>query len=180
DSQQGATFGRVFPPRVIALASIVSTGMALLGGVLVAVSSETAKYGVTLFIALPVATGFTAGCFARSGPATLLTIALSLLLCFLALLVTGVEGIVCILMASPLIIVGALIGAGLGALVRRGNDPPANLALFPLVGTLGVFAVGAAEDRFGGPDRLEPIASTIVVDGTQEEVWKTILAMDEV
>jgi hypothetical protein len=153
--------------------------MALLGGALVA-GSETAPFGLTVFIALPIATGFTSACFTRLLSAILLTSGLSILLSCLALLFTGKEGVVCIVFALPLILVGAVIGAVLGWLVRGWIDSPANLALFPLVGILGVFGIGAAEDRLGGDERIEPVTSVVTLDASAEEVWSALLAPDDV
>lgn len=172
------------PTRVILLGVLVASSMALAGGTLVAYGSQTAWYGVTLFIALPFATGFITACFARTGPALVLSMALSIVVCFLVLLATGLEGIVCICMAAPLILAGAgagaLVGTGMGWLVRRVTKAPTNLAILPVTGALGLFGVGTVEDRFAGPDRMETVVSSVVVEGTLEETWDQILAREDI
>src|SRR5437870_5610988 len=81
--------------------------------------------------------------------------------------------------ASPLpakaITLGSIVAAGMALIGRH-----ANLALFPLLGALGVFGVGAVEHRLAGPDRVEPVTSTVVLDSTPEEVWSALIATTEV
>jgi hypothetical protein len=152
---------------------------ALLGGLLIAAGGDAAGYGVTLFLALPVATGFVAACFARPLRAALLATLLTLVLCCLGLLFTGAEGIVCIVMAAPLFVVGGLAGAGLGWLVRKAVDSRANLLLFPFLALGSVFAAGQAEERLEPPERVETVVSACTVSAPPEKVWAAIVTVNE-
>ena len=169
-----------YPIKAMVFGSFVAAVMALVGGALTVGVEGASAYGVTIFLALPVATGFTCACFARPVPAILLTAGMSILICFIALLATGLEGIVCICMATPLIFCGATIGALLGSLLRLKLNPSLNLTIFPLIGASLVFAVGAAENRDVSQDRVETITSVVDLDGTPDEVWNNLLTMEAV
>jgi hypothetical protein len=167
-------------PRAIEKAAfyggLVAGGMAMAGGLLITLGHGKAEFGATMFIALPVATGFVAACFVRPWPAVMVATLLSMLVWTGGLLFTGLEGVVCVCMAAPLLIGGAFLGALLGQLVRSRFDSRANYVLFPLIGMASVFGVGQAEERWGGPERAETITSVTTLDAGLHEVWQATAA----
>src|SRR6266852_1737351 len=174
-----STIGPVSKKSIL-YGTLTASATALLGGALITAGNSTAPYGWSMFIALPAVTGFVAGCFGRFLWAALLTTLLSLVVCFVGLLFTGLEGLVCILMASPLIVAGALVGTFLGWLVRQAIDSQINLVLIPFLGLPSVFAAGQVEERSHGVDRVETVVSTCIVSGSPEEAWDTIVRVEDI
>jgi hypothetical protein len=166
--------------KAILYGTLTASATALLGGALITAGNSTAPYGWSMFIALPAVTGFVAGCFGRFLWAALLTTFLSLIVCFVGLLFTGLEGIVCILMASPLIVAGALVGTFIGWSVRQAIDSRNSFLLIPFLGVPSVFAAGQVEERSHGPDRAETFVSTCIVSGSPEEAWDMIVRVDDI
>src|SRR5262245_17017157 len=121
--------------KAVLFGTLLASTLALGGGFLISRSSETAGYGWSMFLALPLATGLITGWFIHPMPAAALTMLLTVILCLVALLVTGLEGIICVCMAAPLILVESILGAVIGWMARnyvdrhsRGGPP---LILFP-------------------------------------------------
>jgi hypothetical protein len=166
--------------KAILLGTLTACATAVIGGVLIHAGNETAPYGVSMFLVLPAVTGFVAGCFTRLFWAALVATILALLVCFLGLLFTGLEGIVCILMASPLIVAGAGVGAVIGWAVRSAIDLQGSLLLFPLLGVSSLFAAGQVEERSSGPDRVESIVSTYSVSASPEVAWDAIVRVEHI
>jgi hypothetical protein len=170
--------------RAFVYATLTGCAIALLGGVLIEAGNETAPYGWTMFVILPVATGLVASCFVRPVRAVVLAAILSVLLCFVVLLFTGLEGIVCILMAAPLIlvavIVGALVGAWLSSLVRKRLGPGSNMLLLPVIGLSTVFGAGQIEERLVHADRLETVTTAAIVQGSPTEAWNQVITIEQI
>jgi hypothetical protein len=112
------------------------------------------------------------------------SVLLSLLLGFVFLLLGGLEGVFCILMAFPLFFVCTVVGVALGLfiswLVRKSSGPRSNMLLLPLIGLSSIFGADQVENRLQASDRLETVTTTRVVSGTPEQVWPRILSLDEV
>jgi hypothetical protein len=137
-----------------------------------------------MFIVLPLATGMFIGCLSNSFRAAVASVLISISVCFLLLLLGGLEGVVCILMAFPLFfvfaVVGVLISAGISWLAKRRFDSRSNLLILPLIGVFSVFGAGKIEDRLATEERLETITTSHVVLAKPEQVWERILGIDEV
>jgi len=138
------------------------------------------EYGAFLFLGCPFVLGAVSTLVhERRGPKrindTLLVVILAVLLACGSLLMFAVEGLICILMASPLIMGGAIIGAlvarSLLALERPrpGNALPA-LLLLPLIAWF--------EAKIAEPVAFE-IASAIEIDAPPEVVWEHVIAFSE-
>ncbi len=166
--------------KAILYGSVTATATALIGGTLVWLGDETAPYGATVFVVLPAVTGFVAAYFARPLRAALLSTQISIVLCFLGVLFTGLEGIVCIFMAAPLIFAAAILGAGLGWAVHKNFDSRVNMLLFPLMGVSSVVAAGQAEQTLYSGARFETVISTRVVLTTPENAWRAIIAAESI
>jgi hypothetical protein len=164
--------------RDLLVSTLASSATALFGGFLIAVGNATAPYGLTMFIALPVVTGFVAGCCSRFFRAAAVSTLLSIVICFVLLLFTGLEGVVCIIMALPLIVIGALAGALVGMAVRQVIDSRGTLCVASLLGLSSLYAAGQEEERTQGPDRVETAVSSCVVSGSPQEVWERISRVD--
>jgi uncharacterized membrane protein YhaH (DUF805 family) len=164
-----------------AAAQGVVAGMAL---TLIAVAMGAlvfGTYGFGMFVASPFVIGATTGYFANrktdlggSQTATLVTSAAAL--GGIALVITALEGIVCIVMAAPLGLGVALVGGLLGrAIALSTKRSPAQtlsgFALLPLVFALeGVLGATTSFDTH----------QTTEVNAPPEVVWQSIVHMDSI
>lgn len=167
------------------LAAGIATAFAFGMGGFLLVYDETGSMGTVLFLLLPFATGFATALVARRWNLVIASLIIGLILCSAILLLTNMEGWVCVLMSAPLIAVGLTIGALIGALVRRHvidkSSRPRVLNLLVLL-ILPLFLMGAnsLEEPSRRTTRAETFTSVLVVDASPEEVWKRIKTMDRV
>jgi hypothetical protein len=138
---------------------------------------RTGTYGLTLFVALPMALGAFAAWLMKSKTALDATAAgaIANVIASLAFLFAGQEGLVCIAMALPL---AAPLGALAGLLVHQASRKralaggTAMLALLPLgFGTMG-FDMNAKADVF-------EVHSSIEIAAPPERVWKNVISFSE-
>jgi len=131
-------------------------------------------YGWGLFVMTPFLVGFTTAYLANRdvvlprGQTTLLVLAAAAL-GTLALIMCALEGLVCVLLASPLGALAAGIGAGFGkTLAEAGHSrgkPLLCLALLP-----GLFALEAAEP----PAIPIDLSQSIDIDASPSAVWDAV------
>jgi len=89
-----------------------------LGGFML-MRDQSGSMGTALFVLLPIVTGFGTALLVRGRNLILASLLLGVLICTGILLLTKMEGWVCVLMSSPLIAFGLTIGALLGVVVRN-------------------------------------------------------------
>jgi hypothetical protein len=138
------------------------------------------EYGVPLLIATPFVGGFTAtSVYARlhrpSARGTVTVTVLALTVALIAMVLSAMEGMACILLASPLLCVEALLGGYLAHSIAR-SHPSATagatssaLAVLPFV-----FAANAVSPP--PAEASTPVESAIVVHAPTEVVWKRVIA----
>src|SRR6185503_13256503 len=124
------------------------------------INDRTGSMGSVLFGLLPVATGFATALVVRGRKLIISSLFLGALLCTGMLLLTGMEGWVCVLMSAPLIAVGLTIGALFGVLVRRlviDRVRKKHLATLLMLAVLPFFLIGAnkAEEESRRTPRFE-------------------------
>lgn len=149
------------------------------------VYDRTGSMGIVLFILLPIATGFATALVARVRSIIGASLLIGLMICTVALLITRMEGFVCVLMSAPLIAVGMAIGALIGSLFRihvlaRLRKPRMLMMLVLLV--LPVFLMGAnsGERESRRTLRAETVSDTLIVSQSPEAVWNELKTMDSV
>jgi hypothetical protein len=138
-------------------------------------------YGIGLFLASPLLIGVTTGYLANR--ATLLTPGQTNARVFsagvigsLMLMVIGLEGAVCLLLAIPITgvvaIVGGLIGREFIAAGRRRAKPTVmSLAVLPMI-----FAVEAAT-----PAQIDLATSdAVVINASSDDVWQALIGMEDI
>ena len=155
-----------------------------LGGFLL-VYDETGAMGAVLFLLLPIATGFATALVVRGRTIVTASLIIGLIFCSVVLLVTKMEGFVCVLMSAPLIAIGMTIGALLGALVRRqvidkARSPRAMNLLLLLVLPLFLMGANTIEEPSRRIPRAETFTSVLVLNAPPEKVWNAIKTMDHV
>jgi hypothetical protein len=152
-----------------------------LGGYYLLEPMET--MGASLFILLPVATGFATALVARGKAIIFASLVIALLICTAVLMLTGNEGWVCALMSAPLVLgglaLGALAGWAVTQLMRnfRGRRP----AMFLMIGALPFFLMGASNvEQSQTTTRAETITNTLVTDASRELVWEQLMTFDRI
>lgn len=137
------------------------------------------SYGGALFVGGPCIGGFLSGLlFSRWHrplfKGALLTAMLALVMAGIVIVVFALEGLICLVMALPLVIAGALMGAGIGCLLQRsapgsGIAPAATvLLLLPMSLTIEGLNLPA-----GSP---MPVETSIIVEAPADVIWRHVIA----
>ena len=164
--------------RSIIYGSLAGMATSLGGAALAAftISYETGLYGLTLFCLVPVVSGFAVACFVGPFRVGLLTVVICYAFVSVVLISLGLEGMSCVVMATPLILLGAILGALCNWALRKRFKPQATLLVFPLIGLPAIFGGGQVEQRVYRVDRIEEVTSTRVVGVPAEKAWETLIA----
>jgi len=149
-------------------------------------SRQYPSMGAVLFLLVPVVAGFSIVLVARKPNSAIAAAALLSVLCSLVFLIAlGREGVLCAVMAFPVILAGLGIGAGIGVLVRRvfldrsGNQTTTTSILL-LVGPSLIIAGERIERPILQHPRTERVETTVEVSDSPERVWGRILSIDNV
>ena len=165
-------------PYIIGLLAGVATaclfaiaGLALL---------KTGRLGVSIFLMLPVATGFAVAMAAWPRPTIWWSLVFLVLTSVIGLIASGLEGWVCCLMALPLIVPGLICGALFGLLIRRwARQTGRRLACIALAVVL-LPVTYAAEQKESETKRVETVKSSVLLKAAPQEVWERIKSIDQV
>ena len=143
------------------------------------------QYGAALMIGAPTIAGFASGAFTvRLDPrspykrAALATLLASLITC-IGLIAFAYEGVVCLVMAMPILLPPAFLGAFIGYRMARSAGPAkvppiiaASVLLFPLL--LGVEHVSPLP-----PLEPSPVETQIVIDAPRERVFPLVARVSD-
>ena len=148
---------------------------------------ELIGYGLSFFVFLPFLLGYILG-KSTVKSISLYGLIISLVIFFALLLVGGLEGMVCILMAMPLIILSVAFGVLIKNLVKKSrekykqqntldnNDSTLKSSILPLCIFL---IVGVAEKQLINNDKaIVEIKSEIILPYTSMEVYEAIKSVD--
>ncbi len=139
-------------------------------------------YGVALFCVLPVALGLTSGILPDRRWA-FYGLILTLAIFFILVLAGGVEGMVCVLMAMPIVIPLIFLGYLIAELIRKlsrkkPEDKSFNISLlYPFLVFLGM---GFLELVMGNEQVQEATSTTLLVADSPAEVYRKIIHVDTV
>ena len=144
---------------------------------------EHQAMGLVLFLLVPVAAGFSIVLVARHPTSTTAAILLAITVSLSFLVFLGKEGVLCALMALPIVVGGMAIGAGIGALLRKyvlnsAAKAGRSTGLLLLVAPTLIFAGERVERPFLGQSRTEVVQSSIQVNATPTQVWDNMLSLD--
>ncbi|MEA2338179.1 MAG: hypothetical protein QOE82_2186 [Thermoanaerobaculia bacterium] len=166
-----------------ALFAIVATA-ALATAAIGLTTRSLETYGIGLFIAVPFCVGYLSAFLhgrrhpdARVQPYVVALLATLLLGGFLMALAW--EGIICLLMAAPLGIVVAMIGAACGsrsARIRPSASP--NAPAYMAVAILPLILMAEAAAHRAAP--LYRVDSEIVINAPAETVWKNVVTFSDI
>ena len=166
--------------KAVGLGTVVGIVVGLAGFFFAKTGS--AGMGWCMFFLIPVASGFTVAILTRKPNTAAAANLIALVITLAILIATGLEGIVCVLMAFPFLAAGISIGVLLGIAFRptpgeKQTMPTGMLLLFPL--TLVVVG-GQIEKPFLGHARSEVVSDTVRVPDTPEHVWSYIQSIDSI
>jgi hypothetical protein len=149
-------------------------------------SQQHQAMGLTLFALVPLAAGFSVTLVTRSSnSAVAAAVALIAVLASLVVLIaTGREGLLCAILAFPIILASLFIGVGIGLLagkllLNRGKNPTTTGMLLLIAPAL-VLGGERIETPMLGHPRIEVVQSSIEVKDSPERVWKNILTIDSI
>jgi hypothetical protein len=98
-------------------------------------------------------------------------------LTILALLIFAIEGLICLIMASPLLLVAVWFGSYLGLDLSNSNyTNPTNTTILLLLMSLGFMSF----DFVNEPKGLIPVRTKIIVDAPIEKVWTNVVTFDKI
>ena len=166
--------------KAIIYGTLVALICAVSGGVLISIGEATIGYGCTMFLVLPAACGFVTVFTVPFGKAVGISISIAMILCLAGLVFTGIEGIICVAMALPVLLTSALIGAAVGLAIKPRRHRNTSMAVIPLLAGATVFGAGQLESRLDTEARSEVVRSTIVIDAPLDRVWNAMSEFDEV
>jgi hypothetical protein len=170
--------------KATAVGAISGTAIGLIAFSLLT-SHQYPSMGATLFLLVPVAAGFSIVLVARQ-PNSAAAAALLSVLCSLVLLVgLGKEGVLCAILAFPIIVAGLAIGAGIGILFRklvvdRAKNQTTTTGILLLVSPALIFAGDRIERPILQNPRTEVIQTTVEVNETPQQAWGRILSIDSI
>src|SRR5260370_9094494 len=148
-------------------------------------SHQYPSMGGVLFLLVPVAAGFSIVLVARKANSTVAAALLSVLCSLVLLIALGKEGVLCAVLAFPIMIAGLGIGAGIGVLVRKlfvdhSKNQTTTTGILLLVGPTLIFAGDRIERPILHHPPTELIQTTVEVNDSPERVWGRILSIDNV
>jgi hypothetical protein len=156
-----------------------------LGWLLVYVAADLSQqYGITLFVLGPFVAGWlTASILHRAAGASLGDCLLGFLMVMIlggaVLLAVGMEGLVCLLMASPLVITVGMAGCAIGYLFAR-STWLANFRTWSAGLLVMVWPIGLATEIISSPrPTLHAVRTEIIVQAPVEVVWKATVSFEE-
>ena len=172
-------------------ASLKATGVGTLGGVAIGLAAfyylqyrQQPGMGLVLFVLVPVVGGFCSALVARGINHAVAAAFLSVLFSLVVLIATGREGLLCALLAFPVIAVGLTLGIVLGMIARHLLDRAKNqnvpMGMLLLLGPLLVVAGERVETPTMQQPRREVVETSVLVNAPPEQVWNNILSIDSV
>jgi len=170
----------------LALGLILGVVTAVVSGVgcFLLVYNSEGFMGLTLFLLVPVLTGFATALVARRRNVLIASLILGLLFCTAILVVTGFEGWVCVLMSAPLIAFGMAFGGALGTLVRihvinKSRISKTLTLLMFLILPILLTGANQTEQVSRGP-RTQTVSDTFIVNSSPEAVWNELKSMESI
>lgn len=157
---------------VIALFAVISVA---------AIVFSIKAYGGVLFAGLPFITGIILGYYVNSqGLLTKRrTIFLTLgtfVICAGMIFLLAIEGLICLIMAAPIILFMGVLGSMIG---RRYSRTYPNINRLSLVAVLPTLMIFSAIENQVSPVLMGEVKSSIVINASTSDVWKNVVVFPE-
>jgi hypothetical protein len=140
--------------------------------------------GLVLFALVPFGAGFSITLVTKSFNRAVAAALLAVLASLVMLIAMGKEGLLCGILAFPIILGALLIGIGFGVLVGtlllRGKDRPTTTGMLLLIAPALIFVGRKIEAPTLAIPRTEVVESAIEVNDSPEHVWNDILDIDSI
>jgi len=169
-------------PKSVLGSAVLAVGASVLLAVIATVLGTTIlrDYGWGLFAGVPFCMGFLGSLIhgareARGLKESILVALAAVAIAGTALLLLAFEGVVCLIMAAPLALVLAVIGAVAGHAILSTSRTHASSQLL-CVPVLAVPLMFASETLLPRPTPLLKVITSIEVNAPPEEVWKQVVA----
>jgi hypothetical protein len=175
-----------FPAWLGALVGVFAGFVYGLAGFFLLRIPNAPQMGGVLFLLLPLVVGAT---IALVTPRPIAGVAIlsgmvSLLFCLATLISTHAEGILCAVLAFPVVFVALLIGVGIGTVLRKmirpfesSNGTKMN-ALILALGPVLLFGGHVLEQKNYPEPRTAVVTTTMHLAAKPEEVWRNIQSLD--
>ncbi|UOG72967.1 hypothetical protein MTX78_12600 [Hymenobacter tibetensis] len=162
-------------------------GAGLLGALLMAISTQEFRaYGMTLFLFSPLICGLAAAILYNLSrpvgqrrlfrPALAVVVTLALLCTMGLLIMGGIEGLICVLMAFPVALVMALMGAALGEGMTRALGGDSRRPVPVLAALVLVYpALQSYENENTPPPPPHEVVTQLVVQAPPTRVWAALV-----
>lgn len=145
---------------------------------LILLLSGFADLGMGLFFFLPLAIGLSSGLLPDLKQAIFGTL-ISLAVFSIFLIFTKIEGVICVLMALPIVLLASWVGWAIGRVIRRKTKSKNDLksSFMPLA----IFIVANVFEIFSGnPMVSSSVSTTFQINGTPEQIYESIIQVDTV
>lgn len=162
----------------LAISVLVSLGFLLIGFLLL--HGDFIGYGISFFVFLPFALGYTFGSSTIKS-ISLVGLIISLITFFILLIAGQLEGMVCILMAMPLVIAAVGFGALVKSLINkfRNKNEEENILKSSILPLCLFLFFGFTENWLRQKDTfIVEVRSEIILPNTPIEVYETIKSVD--
>lgn len=139
-------------------------------------------YGWTVFFLIPIILGFLPPFISGRKIKLSKTDAYNLsfvafIFASLLLLIFAIEGLICLLMASPLLLLAGWIGSYFGyRLSGTKKLNPTNLTIILLILSFGFLGF----DTINKPEKLIPVTTKVKVNAPIEDVWTNVITFDTI
>ncbi|MBX3418675.1 MAG: hypothetical protein KF851_13805 [Pirellulaceae bacterium] len=138
------------------------------------------EYGATLFFTAPVLIGAVSSYRVRSRLRKKLSAAVgaaifNMLIMILALGLFGLEGLVCLVIASPIMFVATILGAILGFLIAQSTAQGGHLSV-----VLPILLCGLLADAWSYREQQYEVLTAIEIAADPHEVWPVVIAFPDI
>lgn len=148
------------------------------------VNDSSGSMGSVLFFMLPFITGMATAIVTGGKELLFASLGIGAIGCTAALIMTGKEGWVCVLMSMPIVAFSMTVGAVFGVLIRKFLLALGvrHLGMFLTIAVLPFFLIGAnkIEEPSRRTPRAETITNTLVIDAPREVVWNQLKTFDHI
>jgi len=136
------------------------------------------SYGITFFLAFPAAVGFSIGTH-NGKQRAYLSLIFALLVFFGFLLATGLEGFICVLMASPIFFLMMLFGYLLRRILIKKDLRNSEEVLVSTMPIIILLLLSPIEDMIIPDPEIVTIRNSIILDYAPEIVFDEVKQMDK-
>jgi len=132
----------------------------------------------SVFVIVPLLMGIISAWFwVKSAPKSKTLVGYAILNSFLAILLSYIflgEGILCLLIVSPLICAFVITGTFLGQSMFRKNNQKLNVSIFSLL--FAVFIIDSITEH----DYVNLVSDEIVIQASPGKIWKNVVAFEKI